>query len=267
MKTPYPLKRHNPLKSLTTLTSFITLLLLLPLSGRSQCEPMTAEECPDPEENGQVCPDSLEVAYLNQFYSQVATIKTPAVYYQPPDSTVITIHHVKLKEVGNLPPGLTWQSDSPDSVFMAGEFNCVVMEGQPEAAGIYPLAIKVGVSVIPFPGWPPIEVANVTDSTSLSILVVDDSGIHESKEIFAGQNFPNPFVDMTVIPYSTSHTGEATFEVFTLAGQRVHTAAYPVNRGENELIYNGFTLPKGSYFYLVRDGIGLTGGIMVKSGR
>lgn len=248
----------------------ISLLMISAISADyaySQCEPMTAGECPDPEENGQVCPDSLEVAYLNQFYSQVATIKTPAVYYQPPDSNIITIHHVKLKEVGNLPPGLTWQSNSPDSIFMAGEYNCVVMEGQPEAAGIYQLAIKVGVSVIPFPGWPPIEVANITDSTSLSILVVDDSSIKEKTGQYAGQNFPNPFADKTIIPYTTNREGEVTFEVYTLSGHCVHTTAFNVKRGENELIYDGMALPAGSYFYLVRDGSGLTSGIMVKTDR
>ena len=207
----------------------ITLLLLLPiclstLDAFSQCTPATPEECPDPEDNGQVCPDSLAIAHVGQLYSQVATIKPPLIYFLPPDSTEITLHHVKLMEVGNLPPGLTWQSNTTDSIFNAGEYYCVLMEGTPDSAGEYHLRIVVDVYVVILPGWPPVNVATITDSTSLTLVVIDDAGINgdDRSSLVARHNFPNPFQNSTRIDFYSEIAGPVDFEVYSILGQKVY---------------------------------------------
>lgn len=244
----------------------VPLFLLLPFLGQSQCDPMTEEQCPDPENNGQVCPDSLLPGYLHQFYSQVATIKPPAVYYAPPDSTVINIDHVQLLEVGNLPPGLSWQSNTTDSIFIAGQYYCVLMEGQPEAAGEFPLRIKVGVYAIILPGWPPVWVRDVVDSTSLTISIYDDTGIPGNNHpgILSTHALPNPFRDKTSITYVSDKTGQVSFEVFSLTGEKVFSDAFMAQKGENELIFNGQNLSPGSYLYVIRAGEQKISGMMVK---
>lgn len=240
-------------------------LILNGLNAFSQCDPMTPEECSDPENNGEICPDTLEVGFLNRFYSQVATIKPPAVYFLPPDSTEINLHHVKLMEVGNLPPGLTWTSNSADSVFIAGEYYCVLMEGTPDSAGIYPLRVTVDVYVMVFNV--PVKVATVTDSTSLSIVVIDDTGIGESFEskVQSLQNVPNPFFSQTTVNYFTEKPANGTFEVYTIQGKRIHTENIHSNKGDNILVYNGINIEPGMYFYLIRlDGF-VASGIMIRS--
>lgn len=248
----------------------ITFLLLLAFCSVtphaiSQCDPATPEECPDPENNGQVCPDSLEAAFINQFYSQVATIKPPAVYYLPPDSTEINLHHVKLMEVGNLPEGISWQSNTTDSVFNAGEYYCILMEGTPGSAGAYTLRIKVDVYVLFF--GTPVKVATVVDSTSLTLVVVDDSGIrgNENVSFFVRHNIPNPFQDETRIEYFSEKPGPVSFEVYSLLGKRVYSGQLDAGKGDNFLIFNGQSLPKGSYFYVLRTGSYQTTGIMIRA--
>jgi hypothetical protein len=247
----------------------ITLILLLPfclvtLNLFSQCEPATPEQCPDPENNGQICPDSLAVAYVGQPYTQVATIKPPATYITP-DSIEITLHHVKLKEVGNLPAGITWQSNTQDSIFLAGEYYCVLMEGTPDSAGDYTLRIVVDIYVMIF--GVPVKVATATDSTSLTLVVVDNSGIkgYENTSFYIRHNIPNPFQADTRIEYFSEKAGPVTFEVYSLLGERMYTEQLNAVRGENSLVYNGLRLPEGSYFYLLRNGSYQTTGIMVRA--
>ncbi len=247
---------------------FLILLIsftLLSFTAFPQCEPMTPEECPDPENNGQVCPDSLEVAFLSQYYSQVATIKPPAVYFVPPDSTQVNLHHVKLMEVGGLPEGLSWQSNSPDSIFNAGEYYCVIMEGYPQAAGVYPLKITVDVYVLVFNV--PIKVATVVDSTSLSIQVVDDSGTEEENNpsVVELQNYPNPFTDDTRFTYYSGSKQTVTFTVYSPEGRVCFKREILAERGKNTVLFNGETLLPGLYFYSLNTSEGQRTGKMIRS--
>lgn len=248
-----------------------TLILLLSLSlanlySYAQCTPETPEQCPDPENNGQICPDTLAIGYVGQPYSQVATIKPPLQYYLPPDSTQITLHHVKLMEVGNLPAGLTWQSNASDSIFMAGEYYCVLLEGTPDSAGEYHLRIVVDVFVVILPGFPPVDVATVTDSTSLTINVINNSGIkgYNNTSLMAGRSFPNPFRDNTRIDFYSGISGTVTFEVYSILGRKVYDQQITAVKGENSLVFNGQELPEGPYYYVFRSAGYKSTGIMIR---
>jgi hypothetical protein len=250
-----------------TLTTFILLISfsLLTYNALSQCTPMTAEECPDPENNGQVCPDSLLPAYLHQYYSQVATILFPATYYLPPDSALINIYKVELKEVGNLPEGMQWQSNTTDSVFTPGNYYCILMEGQADSAGTYPLRITADVYVLVFNF--PVKVATVTDSTSLNLLVIDDTGIHENNRgpLTVRRIIPNPFRSMTTIEFEAENAGPAVFEVFSLQGEQLYSRDIHAERGVNSLVYNGQDLSPGMYIYRLKFSGYQTSGIMIRS--
>jgi len=248
--------------------NFFTLILLSSLffiaqSSFSQCEPLTPDECPDPESNGEICPDTLPPAFISQFYSQVATILPPSVYITE-DSLEIELYSVKLMEVGNLPEGITWQSNTEDSVFMAGEYNCVLMEGTPGAAGEYALRIVVDVYILFFNV--PVKVATAVDSTSLTLVVVDNTGINDDKASFhAGHNIPNPFKSETRIGYYADKAGQATFEVYSLVGERVHSEQIHAGEGENVYVFDGRKLSAGTYFYILRRDNHQSAGIMIRA--
>ena len=247
--------------------TFLFLFLVFVLSGLnvfSQCTPATPEECPDPENNGEICPDSLAMAFVGQPYSQVATIVSPPTFIME-DSTVITLHHVKLMEVGNLPEGINWVSNAEDSVFMAGEYYCVLMDGTPEIAGEYPLHITVDVYVLIF--GIPVKVATVTDSTSLTMLVVDDAGIkgHTDPDFLVRRNVPNPFHAVTRIEFYSRDTGPVTFEVYSLLGEKVYEDLYQAYSGDNILTFDGQALPTGFYSYVLRFENRQASGIMIRT--
>ena len=243
---------------------FAAFLLFLSLDAFTQCEPMTPEECPDPENNGQVCPDSLEIAFINQFYSQVATIKPPAVYITP-DSIEINLLHVKLMEVGNLPEGIAWQSNSPDSIFVAGEYYCVLMEGTPVEAGDYALRITVDVYISFF--GTPVKVATVTDSTSLTLSVVDDSGIFNGKysSAYLAQSRPNPFQNVTRISFENESEGFIGLKIYDLVGNCVFSDRFYALEGKMEYEYDGSSIPGGTYLYRLIFDDHTAGGIMIKA--
>lgn len=242
----------------------ISAIFLANLASFGQCTPATPEQCPDPENNGQICPDTLAIAHTGQLYSQVATIKPPLQYYLPPDSTLITLHHVKLMEVGNLPQGLAWQSNTTDSVFNAGEYYCVLLEGTPDSAGEYHLRIVVDVYVLLFNI--PVYVTTITDSTSLTIIVVNDSGIkgYNNTSLLTRSCFPNPFQENTRIDFYSGIAGPVAFEVYSILGKKVHDEQIIAVRGENSLVFNGQELPDGPYFYVFRSSGYKATGIMIR---
>ncbi len=237
------------------LLSLIFLAGVYSASLWSQCTPGDATTCPDPENNGQVCPDSLQAALAGRFFSHAFTILPPPEYGINETDT-IQLHHITLVDVTNLPPGFTWQSNSETNEFMIGTYYCVLLEGTPGVAGKYPLHITVDVYVRPFPTLPPILAATVTDSTSLFLEVKwDPNGIAEPPEkpwvLFAPR--PNPFSDKTQIGVQASEPGAVTLCVVDLVGQTLHQELLQVKRGDNYFTFDGHSLTRGIYILKVSN--------------
>lgn len=220
-----------------------------------QCEPY---ECPDPENNGQICPDSMPIAYKDELYSEVATIVVPLT-----DTTGVPLHHFTLVAIDSLPPGITWESNAPDNEFMAGNDYCILIEGTPTVADTFYLKIVLDI-YINFLGQP-VYVTTIVDSTSLFMVVVDNTGIDEEMAtIDIEGNYPNPFSDWTSIRFDSKQTGAVTFEVYNLMGKRVHEQRVPARFGENVFLYDGSGLSPGTYMYVIRSGNSTSSKMMVR---
>lgn len=231
------------------LLMMITSALFVSNDAMAQCTPLDETECPDPEDNGQVCPDTMPAATINQFYSEVITIKPPGFI----DSLGITIHSIQLMDIGNLPEGLSWVSNSPDSVFLAGEYYCVLLDGTPTIPGTYYLKIIVDVYVELFPGWDPVLVGTMTDSTSAFIDVQDPFSIAETKRpaFDVKQNRPNPFSSETMIEFYSADAGTGSLGVYSILGKEVYKESIRIQSGENQLVFNAGKLEDGVYFYIL----------------
>ncbi len=232
----------------------------------AQCTPGDATTCPDPEENGQVCPDSLQGAIAGHLYSQAFTILAPPGY--PYNGDTILLDHITLKGVAGLPEGFTWQSNSPDNEFMVGTYYCVLLEGTPAVAGIYPLHITVDVFAKLFPTLPPILVATVTDSTSLFIAVKwDPNTIEESSpsslSLLAPR--PNPFSGHTRIGFYVRDPGEVRLDVYDLVGQLRYTETIRARQGDNHFDFDGTPLAKGTYIARVSNGFSVLTSQLIKT--
>ena len=242
------------------LTAFM--LFISYLNSYPQCTPMGPEECPDPENNGQVCPDSLAYGFLNQLYSQVATIRAPVI-----DTTGVPFHSIKLMAVDNLPQGLTWVSNAPDSVFLAGNYYCVLMEGTPTDTGTFALKIVVKVFVNVF-GFP-VLAGQVTDSTSLAIRIFDNTGLADSdaEALISKSCYPNPFSTWTSMDFISDIHDMARLEIYSIHGKLLDMKKMQAVPGNNTFHYNGETLSPGTYYYLLHAGRGMISGKMVKTSR
>lgn len=229
-------------------------LLLLLVAGifsvnlalQAQCTPGDSISCPDPENNGQICPETFPDAYVGQLYSVTATIlPPPSVSY---GTATAPLNKIVLLNVENLPPGLTWVSNSTTNTFFPGTYYCVLLSGTPQNVGTYPLKIRVGV-YITFLGSPlyigenvdsTSLVINVSPATDIAILPANERKLHIS---------PNPFKEDARFVFYSQEAKNIKLDIFNLAGQKISSAQYPVERGENELPVDMKNLAPGLYIY------------------
>jgi hypothetical protein len=251
-----------------TITPIYILLLLvfafLPFRTLPQCTPLTAEQCPDPENNGEICPDTLAPGFLNQPYNVVATILPPAVIDTL--SFQFEVNHITLDSVVNLPDGLSWESNALNNEFYPGNYYCVLMQGTPMVADTFHLKIYIGVFVYIELLGDTIRVTQMVDSTSLSIIIIDNTGITERQDrsFYIAGNSPNPFISWTSIRYYSEEPGTVEFQLYTMMGTLVDTRQAMASRGENYFHYLGDKLAPGTYFYLLRSNGRQAAGKMIK---
>lgn len=228
------------------------------ISARPQCTPMGPEDCPDPENNGQVCPDTMPDGYLNQLYHEEATILVPEQYMSA------TIHHLTLVDVGNLPPGLSWETNALNNEFMAGYYYCMLLEGAPTEAKTFYLKIVIDV-YIDILGQA-VYFTRITDSTSLAMIIREDFGIDDSPAgISLEGNFPNPFNEWTTIRFDADRQQAGVFEVYSLLGEKQYARDIFIKYGNNAIPFNGSMLAAGSYFYVIRFKGRVYSGIFIRN--
>jgi photosystem II stability/assembly factor-like uncharacterized protein len=76
-------------------------------------------------------------------------------------------------------------------------------------------------------------------------------------------NFPNPFSASTTIHFDIISAGTATLEVFDATGNQVYSRTLgTLPPGEYQTVFQGASLPTGSYPYIIRTASGLQNGVM-----
>jgi len=230
-------------------------MLLTNIGLHAQCTPGDSLSCPDPESNGQICPVDLPPAMTEVLYSEEFTILAPPLYVlDTANNVTIDLHHITLVNVDNLPDGLTWVSNSEDSVFMVGTYYCVLLEGIPTVVGNFPLKIVVDVYIPGIQGSPPIFLGTVTDSTSLAI-DVNPFGVDEFKNALFRiiGNSPNPFNEYLNVTYFVDEPKEVVFTLYDLPGKPVYQKGFDAVRGENKITIDGTRFNPGVYIYSLGD--------------
>ncbi len=247
---------------------FLSLLLgVLNIDVSSaQCTPGDSISCPDPENNGQICPENLPPAAVNVLYSQDFTILIPLDYVLDSASgTSITLHHVKIVDVGNLPDGITWATNAEDSIYYPETYYCVNLEGTPSDTGAYPLKIAIDVYALVF--GQPVFVGTVTDSTSLTMNVVGEIGINEfeSRSLTIAGATPNPFYTQLDVVYYVRKPENVSFELFDILGNKIYSEEKLSKTGENHFVLDGFSFKQGLYFYSIHNSDSFYTGKVIKS--
>jgi hypothetical protein len=215
----------------------------------------------------------LKIACIGQPYTQSVTIKVPSTFtYQ---GIVLSITSASLATTGavtGLPTGLSYNCDPPNCVFNANTLGCVLIKGTPsnpaQAPDTLDLSIKAKVNTafgpldITFPG--PIAPGNyyLILRTAAGCM----SAATEANNPFASiKNAPNPFADQTVFHVQSDQTGEFTFDVFNLLGQKVASQNVQMIEGYNQFTFDAAQLSNGAYYFILGNKTGQTTGKMVIS--
>ena len=91
---------------------------------------------------------------------------------------------------------------------------------------------------------------NVTSSSIVTELSENETSV------ILGQNRPNPFKGMTIIPFTLVNTGNVTFSITDVTGKIIETRNLGVlAAGDQNIEFNGHNLAGGIYYYsLIIDG-------------
>lgn len=235
------------------LKNIMLIIMLVGLNQAfSQCTPGNEESCPDPEGNGQMCPEVLNPAYIGVPYLQEVTILAP-VQLDTLDLQ-IPVHHLTLINVENLPEGIGWQSNADMNEFMAGIYYCMSLTGTTDAQpAVYPLKIVIDVYANVL--GQPVKVARLTDSTTLSIQVEwnPNSIKEQTGGTLASRIWPIPASDFLNIETRNSISGTVDIEIYNALGVVVQRESFETTKGNTFLTMNLQSLTGGFYMMSLKN--------------
>jgi len=232
-------------KILLSLFAIGGLLMLQPNTTYAQCTPDGA--CVDTDDPGEICPDTLPDGTIGVQYNQTVTIIPPAT--AEVDGNTITIHHITLDNVDNIPNGLTYTANATE--MYPGTSYCVLISGTPTVSDTFRLKIYVTpyVEVL----GTPVATTQQIDSTSLYIYVAKSAGIEYNnlKKFEVLETYPNPFSFNTKIGFYTKESSIVSLDVFDIVGNRVYSEKVNAVYGKYYFNFTGENLKKGVYIYNV----------------
>jgi len=240
------------MKNLYIIFISLAILSFLYTNTYSQCTPDV--NCIDTDDPGEICPEALPNGVLNMPYNTVVTFIPPATADLGNGS--VSIFKIKITEVLNLPPGLTWETNPANAEFIVTNpitRGCALVSGTPTVAGTYPLTIKV----LPYLNIfnTPVPATLQVDSTSLSITILPTANISANKvnSFYVLDPKPNPFTLNTKIGFYSPIASVYNLYVYDVLGNPIHFESKKANKGENYFEFLGSNLSKGVYFYTIQS--------------
>ncbi len=103
--------------------------------------------------------------------------------------------------------------------------------------------------------WAGRSIPTATMSGFLRVIVCEEGGkrLFDDRSIFTlGQNHPNPFNNVTIIPYSLIESALTVLKVFDMYGREVATLVNSYQeRGSYTVSFDANNLPSGTYYYVL----------------
>lgn len=243
---------------------FGILILFSSIDIYSQCTPGDSISCPDPEKNGQICPKEMPIGYVSVPYVQVVTI------LPPPTTDVggnpVLLNKIVIVSIANLPPGLSWVSNSPGNEFKIGKYYCIKISGTPTKTGVYPLKITIDAYITIMGN--PVYAGTQIDSTSIVMGIGwDPNGLNENNasSVYSLLPSPNPFSENINLGFYSKQNAESWLKIYDVRGKVIETKLLLLNVGQNFHEFNGKHLPAGIYLYTLFDGKSQIQGKIIKT--
>ena len=227
------------------LAAVLILGLMAPLQLSAQCIPDTINCADTTGTPGAFCPQDLPDAGLNVLYDETVTVIPPGSYLFY--GNVLTIFHIRIDSVLNLPPGIDYFPNA-DTLFPDTAY-CIQLTGTPTQTGVFDLAIYI-TATVDFGG--PLE-AQVVDDTSISITVLEElgTGPDHLTEFRVIPNVPNPFSERTRLAFYTPKQHRVELYVYNILGSLVHHEWELASPGTHSFRFDGSELKPGTYLYRV----------------
>jgi hypothetical protein len=249
------------MKKTTRLIAIAMVSLFGIVSISAQCEPDTAN-CKDVDLPGEFCPKNLDPAEVDVPYDKVITVIPPGEFDYPGVGTV-TIHHILIDSVTNLPEGIDYFPNATE--FYPDTAYCIQITGTATTSGEFQLGIYVSV-YIDLVGNPTLA-GQIVDDTSVVMTVTGTSGFdpYQVREFKVLPNVPNPFSEYTRLGFFTPFDDRIELKVYNILGELMHEEKQGAPPGEHYFQFDGSALLPGTYFYKVANGSGFFTGKFIKS--
>jgi hypothetical protein len=231
---------------------------------------------PTPPDNSATGADTLHIVLVRTcpFEFTFTAVVPDSINLNP--QTRINLETVEITTITGYPAGIgvigayspknaqNEGASETDQIFNDLTKGCLKIGGTTSAAvGNYPLTISVKVNnaltlTIPSATFNYQYVLEVRENPTPGICNVSVLQTPEG-EVELSQNRPNPFSTVTDILLNSPVAKDYSFEVFDVAGKRVHSQIVNAVSGQNRISFDGSSLANGIYFYTIgTDGMKAT---------
>jgi hypothetical protein len=209
----------------------------------------------DPEGNGEMVPDTLEV-WENEPVSLTLTIIAPDTASV---GTLghINLHHITVKSLLNKPGWLNYICNPGNCEFLGTESRCVYVSASSvnSAPGFYSVSVIVDVYALILGA--PVLVMSDYDSGMPLVIWVHEAGWGVTERVYSGFGIreaqPNPFNNAVQIGCYTEKAQNVSLKVVDMVGQEVYSEILNSKAGDNYFQFTGENLSNGIYFYSIID--------------
>jgi hypothetical protein len=242
-------------KSLLFFVACMTFVFYAGLSF-GQCTPDALVT--DPEGNGEMVPDTLEV-WQNQPVDLTLTIIAPDTASV---GTLghINLHHITVKSLQNQPGWLFYVCNPGNCEFIGTASRCVYVSASSvtSAPGFYSVSVIVDVYALVLGS--PVLVMTDYDSGMPLVIWVHEEGWGVTERVYKGFGIreaqPNPFNNTVQVGCYTETAQNVSLKVVDMVGQEVYSEILNSQAGDNYFQFNGSDLSNGIYFYSIIDAQG-----------
>ncbi|MEM1215477.1 MAG: T9SS type A sorting domain-containing protein, partial [Bacteroidota bacterium] len=164
--------------------------------------------------------------------------------------------------IENLPASMSYTCDPPDCRFLPNEPGCLEITGTPtaEEAGQHDLVIAVTVETLVDLQYTLPDGNLVNGNYFLEIRAADDVNCMPSSTVDITENAfdlriqPNPVRDRATINVNVPTAGDYDLSIFNAVGQRLQHQRLDLTTGQNQIDFDGSTLPNGIYVFTLQNG-------------
>lgn len=197
-------------------------------------------------------PTELDTAYVDSFYSQIIQFKFPE------DTLVfnnrIKFDSFKIESINGLPPGFSYDCDTPSCVYPGGGQGCVSLEGMPldSMVGVYKVNVKVRGYVFNFSQAQTEErdlviiEAKIDTTNDTSTTLVQKINFNQNIKIY-----PNPVNSKSIITFYSDQADFGNFQIINVNGALVESRSFSIKQGKNLIAFRNNNLPSGLYVFKI----------------